>query len=82
MSRDEHVVPSKWRLVQYAIIRPKAAFLAVWTAFRQRSKQKAAEKEEGVAFAPPEGKETTTLTGIFKRWWSRSKKKPSKVETP
>jgi hypothetical protein len=45
MYRDEHIMPSKWRLVQYAMSRPKAAFLVVSIAFSRESSQPPASKK-------------------------------------
>jgi hypothetical protein len=73
MYRDEHVVPSKWRLVQYAFSRPKAAFLTVGMAFLRGS------KEEPAAPQPPGTGKNAKSNGFLGRWRSRRTKKAGEI---
>jgi hypothetical protein len=78
INRDEPIVPSKWRLVQYALSRPQAAFSAVRTAFSLGSQQESAGKKgEDTADAPlyPGPGNGAKSTGLLKRlrFWRREK---------
>jgi hypothetical protein len=79
MNRDEHVVPSKWRLVQYAFSRPKAAFLAVWMALSRGSQEKIMEKKRGGAPQSRGTGKNTESNGFLGRWRSRRTKKAGEI---
>jgi hypothetical protein len=80
MYKDGHVVPSKWRLVQYAFSRPKAVLLAVWTAFSGGSREGPTEKKQGDHPQLPGTEKNAEPNGFLKRWRSRRTKKA--VEIP
>ena len=65
MYKDEHVVPSKWRLVQYAFSRPKAAFLAMGMASSRGSRQEPTEKKEADVPQPPETGKDAALNWLL-----------------
>jgi hypothetical protein len=74
INRDELMAPSKWRLIQYVLSRPAAAFLAVRRAISRDSQQDSAGKKDKEAPDLTESKRTK-LTRLLKylQFWKKDK---------
>jgi hypothetical protein len=75
INRDELVIPSKWRLVQYALRRPQAAFSAVRRGFSGRPQQDSSGKRGKEKDHLSKGRRDTKFTALLKslQFWKKEK---------